>query len=126
MILLDDGLDRLWEDGVNWNRLDPRRGGKHGEEESEKGEQEEEEYVPIVSNSKEVDTSVMVEDILPQSYMCEYDDEKRKHESLKRLMAKQLWYQYQRNELRWPKYRKDIEDKYNQTVRREYPGAGDA
>ena len=133
MILKADGLDKLWENGVNWKRLNPRKKKARDyeqdvDEDTGDEESEEELYVPII-NAKGVDNDALdVTDILPppKNYFAIYDDEKRKHEFNKELIANHLHYQYVRNELRWPKYRKEIDKTANETIRNEYfPGAGD-
>ena len=54
-------------------------------------------------------------------------DEKLQHEKLKIFLANHLQIMYREGKLRWPKYRKEIENNYivNEVVRLHMPGSGD-
>ena len=123
MILEYDGLDRLWEEDVNWSKINP----DNEEEGEEEGEEEEQiYYTPVIHNDAAFHPSTIHELLVIDDELRVYDDvEKKAHDKMKRLLANHLQIMYETGMLRWPKCRKDIERQHNELVRMHYPDAGD-
>jgi hypothetical protein len=119
MILRHDGLDKLWEENVNWDRLNSEADEDFDEKEANKAY-----YVPTFGDNHEVS----VHDLLVGSgdIINEHDDVQRKtHFKLKELLANHLQIMYRTGKLRWPKTRSAVEAenlyRTNVLIRENFP-----
>lgn len=126
LILRHDGLDRLWEDDVNWDTINPV-----GEDDS--GEEPEEDvaataasfYVPTVHTPATFEPSLL-RDLLPaEERQPGQLGAAQDFNTLRDHLANHLSIMYKEGKLRWPKTRKIIEERFNRTPRSDFPGAGD-
>lgn len=120
MILAHDGLDKLWEEDVNWSTLNPHN--NNGDSNDNEDTVEDYNYTPILhddENFKPVYVDSLIEglDVSIQR--------KLEFKTLRDLLANHLQIMYQQGLLRWPKTRQYIEDKHNKDVREQFPNAGD-
>jgi len=118
MILRHDGLNTLWEDGVNWRTLNPA-----GEDIPEDLEADPV-YHPVVHDT-DTFVPVRVADLIPVAEIQSCHREKKEFEKLRLMLANHLQIMYNTGHLRWPKMRSEIEPRFNQRPRREFAGAGD-
>ena len=131
MILKFDGLDTLWEDNINWNTLNPVGGDNEHENNSEEEDNEEDNSIYVATHHDENSfVPVFAHNLIDSSDVHAYetiDDEKLQHDMLKRLLSNHLQIMYRTGKLRWPKYRKEVEDSYrvNNLIRENLPGLGD-
>ena len=126
MILRHDGLDRRWEDKVNWNILNPG-------DDDEQVDDDDLLFVPTVHKAPTPFVPTYVHDAIPPTHPAYYHDENgRLHfKYFRDLLAKHLSYTYRLGKLRWPKIRSktidvhDLNDDHNQLPRDAFPNAGD-
>lgn len=138
MILESDGLDRLWEDGVNWDTLNPVVDDNDSDNESNdsaNNNNDNEVMYTVTQHNPDTFRPIYADALIPIEASHSYDmdgetDEKEKHNNLKNLLANHLQYMYREGMLRWPRYRKDTQSQennivVNERVRNEFQGAGD-
>ena len=130
MILRHDGLDRRWEDEVNWNNIDPG----DNDEQVDASNDDDPLFVPTVHTAPTPFVPTYVHDIIPPTHPAHYHDENgRFHfQYFRDLLAKHLSFTYRLGKLRWPKIRSktidvrgEINDDHNQLPRDAFPNAGD-
>ena len=129
MILRHDGLNNLWEQELNWSRLN---GEGDVVEEEDDGEENLEEnfvdsYLPVIFD-RNTFHPVRLAEIPPIAYYGEVSVEVREFLTLRDLLSRHLHYTYATGNLRWPKVRKNCVQgvlDLNQVIREHFPGAGD-
>ena len=105
LTLRHDGLDCLWEDGVNWKTLNPNVNVEEEEEEDICYHDDSEDYIPTFLN-----------DVLPQDF-----SESDRFKYFQILLAKNLHFTYKAGKLQWPLTRAEIKKKYNALPRIHFP-----
>jgi hypothetical protein len=129
MILMHDGLDTLWEDGVNWRRLNPRGAERHDGPPAADEEDEPEEpqapvqYLPEDHNDDEDFVPVFIEEL-----NREEGDELLAGEAFKKLrnmLANHLHYAHEAGELYYPLTRTEINNIHNILPRQNFPNANE-
>jgi hypothetical protein len=122
IILRDDGLDKLWEDKVNWETLNP---DKENDDASDDFDPVVDEfYTPVYHGDDFV--PAYVHELIPAADVRVYDYDFHCFQKLRMLLANHLQLTYRRGELRWPKTRKEIIDNLHNTLPRiNFPGTGD-
>ena len=95
MILRYNGLDRLWEDEINWNNLDPNGNDNNDDADAH------DEYVPVIhSEATFVPTYVH---LIPIADRTPYQQDRQDFQTLQTLLANHLQIMYCEGKLRWPK-----------------------
>ena len=118
MILKEDGLDTLWESGVNWTTLNPA-----GEEAPEDVEADPV-YRPVVHDPATF-VPKRIADLIPQREIDRCHPQRQQFERLQLMLANHLQLMYRRGRLRWPKMRSEIEARFNTLPRAHFPDTGD-
>ena len=95
MILKHDGLDTLWEDGLNWNKIDPNG----NEDEDEVEDEDIQPYQPTMHDPATF-VPTYVHDLIPPEERREYLGEKEDFEKLRDLLANHLQILYREGGLR--------------------------
>ena len=126
MILEHDGLDRLWEDGANWEALNP-----NNDIIDETNTIISDYIYSFTVHDPDTFIPVYAHDLIPENEIHSYDNnennESVQHDILKRLLANHLQIMYREGKVRWPKHRKDAIDNFrvNELVRLNLPNIGD-
>lgn len=118
MILKEDGLDTLWESGVNWKTLHPA-----GEEAPEEVEADPV-YHPIVHDPASF-IPKRIADLIPQREIDRCHPQRQQFGRLQLMLANHLQLMYGRGRLRWPKMRSEIQPRFNALPRIHFPDTGD-
>lgn len=121
MILIHDGLDRLWEDVGSWNSINPAAEGVQqvfpGDDPAGA------EYIPKFKDITDGWETLIAIDSVPadrrQIYLNDYHQE---FIALRDILATLLGEQHKAGRLKWPKHRKDILDqRHNEQPRQNFP-----
>ena len=121
-----DGLNNLWEQELNWDRLNGE-GDDVEEEENVDEENFVDSYLPVIFD-RNTFHPVQFAEIPPLAYYGEVSVEEREFLTLRDLLSRHLHYTYATGNLRWPKVRKNCVQgvlDLNQVIREHFPGAGD-
>ncbi len=121
MILKFDGLDRLWEADVNWERLNPNS----DDDEDDEDEPADETFLNITVHDPSTFVPTYVEDLIPLDEVRDFSYDKQGFELMRSYLANHLHLTYKCGELRWPLTRKEIDDRHNRLPREHFQNTGD-
>lgn len=114
MILKHDGLNKLWENKVNWKNINPL--GEEEPVEEETVENDNVEFVqPVQHNIDRTFIPMFVESAF--GVLSEIDA----FEKMQALLTNHLNYTYKKGLLMWPRRRSEISVDYNNLPRTHYP-----
>lgn len=124
MILIHDGLDKLWEDSANWKKIDP-----DGDETSNEDSDSEDDdlYRVTYHSDPDFNCNIHIEDLIVDDAVQIGNVEQQRFQHFRAILAKHLHIMYLEGNLRWPRYKKEIleKDKYNDRIREHFPNTGD-
>ena len=113
--LRHDGLDKLWEDDVNWKTLNPNG------EDDEFEPQDDLEWFQSQLHENVDFVPTYVDDLIDTPDPSETD----KFKKLRSMLANHLNHVYRSGNLKWPLPRKEIHERYNALPRCNFPNATD-
>ena len=130
MILRHDGLNNLWENDINWSRLNADGDEieeDNGGDEVVEGDDYVNSYLPVRFD-RATFQPVQLDQIPPMTFYGEVTETEREFLTLRDLLSRHLHYTYATGNLRWPKVRRHCVEEgvdLNEMIRVHFPGAGD-
>ena len=120
MILDHDGLDRLWEDNVNWKTLSPNDDDEdvNDSDNDYDTDIETQSYGPVEQENNILEPITVGSLVDPDDII---DHDRASTSKLRYLLANHLHRVYKRRELQWPRTRLEIHKKYNIIPRINFP-----
>jgi hypothetical protein len=119
LILRHDGLDKLWESNINWDKVDPNGDG-------DEDDIDDFDYNPTFHDEGDIMPPEVAATIAPGD-ITDFDQVQQVFKHFQKLISRHLHFAYRSGILRWPKTRKHIieRDFYNGLPRLNFPLAGD-